>query len=181
MCQCRAWSWMHPASVASISASFLRRRFFVFQTELSTTAEKSRAMKKTKRSPEDEKKPAWGAVHLAEESRSVGSAQKGSDRVARQAETETREAAGQVSLPFVVVRAAAITPGIKSKGSIDDVDDPADFIARAKQLAEAGLLQPAKGFFRRPVRTTGLSACQGKQPQTFLPNRTRNRPLGQSI
>ena len=56
-----------------------------------------------------------------------------------------REAAGQVSLPFVVVRAAAITPGIKSKGSIDDVDDPADFIARAKQLAEAELLQPAKG------------------------------------
>ena len=56
-----------------------------------------------------------------------------------------REAAGQVSLPFIVIRAAAITPGIKSKGSIDDVDDPADFIARAKQLAEAELLQPAKG------------------------------------
>ena len=46
-----------------------------------------------------------------------------------------REAAGQVSLPFIVIRAAAITPGIKAKGSIDDVDDPSDFIARAKQLA----------------------------------------------
>ena len=94
-----------------------------------------------------------------------------------------REAAAQVSLPFIVVRAAAITPGIKEKGSIDDVDDPADFIARAKQLAVAELLKPqlSKGFLRRPIRTTGLSACQGKQPQTVLPNRTRSRPLGQSI
>ena len=52
------------------------------------------------------------------------------------------EAAAQVSLPFIVIRAAAITPGIKSKGSIDDVDDPADFIARAQQLAQAELGKP---------------------------------------
>ena len=36
-----------------------------------------------------------------------------------------RIAAAQLSLPFIVIRAAAITPGIKAKGSIDDVDDPA--------------------------------------------------------
>ncbi len=57
------------------------------------------------------------------------------------------EAAVQVSLPFVAVRAAAISPGIKSKGSIDDVDDPSDFIARAQQLAldELGKPQTSKG------------------------------------
>ena len=60
-----------------------------------------------------------------------------------------REAAAQVSLPFIVIRAAAITPGIKAKGSIDDVDDPADFIARAKQLAVVEELKPqlSKGTF----------------------------------
>ena len=64
-----------------------------------------------------------------------------------------RGAAAQVSLPFIVIRAAAVTPGIKAKGSIDDVDDPADFIARAKQLAEAELLKPqlSKGTFWKEI------------------------------
>ena len=58
-----------------------------------------------------------------------------------------------MSLPFIVIRAAAITPGIKAKGSIDDVDDPADFIARGKQLAVAEMLktQLSKGTFWQEI------------------------------
>ena len=71
-----------------------------------------------------------------------------------------REAAAQVSLPFIVIRAAAITPGIKAKGSIDDVDDPADFIARGKQLAVAELLKPqlSKGTFWQEIEAIKAEA-----------------------
>jgi len=67
------------------------------------------------------------------------------DEAGDQKAERCKEAAAQVSLPFVAIRAAAISPGIKSKGSIDDVDDPGDFIAAAIQKAQEELLQPAKG------------------------------------
>ena len=70
------------------------------------------------------------------------------------------EAAAHVSLDFIVIRAADITPGIKAKGSIDEVDDPADFIARAQQLAVAELNKPqlSKGTFWQEIEAIKTEA-----------------------
>ena len=90
------------------------------------------------------------------------------------------EAAAHVSLDFIVIRAADITPGIKAKGSIDDVDDPADFIARAQQLAVAELNKPqlSKGTFWQEIEAIKAEAkglCR-KNPDGSIPDGIDNWP-----
>ena len=90
------------------------------------------------------------------------------------------EAAAHVSLDFIVIRAADITPGIKAKGSIDEVDDPADFIARAQQLAVAELNKPqlSKGTFWQEIEAIKAEAkglCR-KNPDGSIPDGIDNWP-----